>query len=65
MKAVTRSVLVSSMLALSACGGGGAQVKSHNTTMGQELMDLEKAHQAGILTDREYKKAKRKILKQQ
>jgi hypothetical protein len=48
------------------CGGihGGSSVESdvHATTVGQELMDLEKARQAGVITDKEYQTQKKKIL---
>ena len=48
-----------------ACGGGGAKVQTSSTTAtkGQELMDLEKAYKQGIITEKEYKKQKKKILK--
>ena len=36
---------------------------SRNITVGQELMDLEAAHQKGIISDTEYAKAKQDILK--
>ena len=45
------------------CGGGGAKVKATNTTVGQELMDLEKAYKYGIITEKEYNKTKSEILK--
>ena len=32
-------------------------------TTGQELMDLAKAHEKGLLSDEEYKRERRKILK--
>lgn len=48
------------------CGGGGTKVVTETvptTTLGQELTDLEKAHEKGILTDKEYEDAKHKLLK--
>jgi len=56
-------ILVMSMAALTAgCGGGGTTVKASNTTMGQELQDIDAAFKKGILTEREYKRAKEDIL---
>lgn len=46
------------------CGGGGAEVKQTNTTMGQQLIDLQAAYDKGIITEREYEKAKKEILNQ-
>ena len=45
------------------CGGGGAQVQQTSTTLGQELTDLQAAHEKGIITDKEYNKAKKDLLK--
>jgi hypothetical protein len=47
------------------CGGGGAdvQTQSVSTTLGQELQDLDKAYKDGIITEKEYKEAKKTILK--
>lgn len=45
------------------CGGGGAKVEATSTTVGQELMDLEKAYKDGVITEKEYEKQKEKILK--
>ena len=57
-------LLLCSVLLLSGCGGGGADIQSttHNTTMGQELMDLDNSYKQGIITEKEYKKAKEKIM---
>ena len=44
------------------CGGGGAEIKSSSTTMGQELMDLDASYKQGIITEKEYKDAKEQIL---
>lgn len=45
------------------CGGGGARVETRSTTKGQELMDLEEAYQKGLITEKEYNKQKKEILK--
>jgi hypothetical protein len=52
-------------ISLFGCGGGGAKatVTSTDTTVGQELLDLDKAYKDGILTEKEYEKQKKKILK--
>ncbi len=63
----SKALLVLGALALSACSGGGARVQSQNitntTTMGQELLDLDKSYKEGIITRSEYEKAKKAILK--
>ena len=50
---------------LSGCGGGGSKVTSTTTTttMGQELQDLDASYQKGIITEKQYNKAKDNILK--
>ena len=45
------------------CGGGGAQVQQSSTTLGQELTDLQAAYEKGIITEKEYSKAKKELLK--
>ena len=35
---------------------------NRHITIGQELMDLQKAHEAGILTAEEYEQAKKTVL---
>ncbi len=51
-------------LGFSACRGGGADVKtqSYSTTLGQELKDLEEAYNKGIITEKQYKNAKEKLI---
>jgi uncharacterized protein YcfL len=49
---------------LTGCGGSKTEIKaSPQTTLGQELMDLDKAHKEGIISDAEYKKKKKEIMK--
>ncbi len=45
------------------CSGGGAQLQQSNVSLGQELTDLQAAHEKGIISDKEYKKAKKELLK--
>jgi len=45
------------------CGGGGAQVQQSNVSLGQELTDLQAAYEKGIITEKEYKKSKKELLK--
>ena len=61
-----RLILLAGLIALApafiGCGGGAA-VETRSTTKGQELMDLEKAYEEGIITEKEYNKQKKQILK--
>lgn len=52
------------LFGITACGGGGAEVRSEvsTTTTGQQLMDLKKALDAGAMTQQEYEKERKKIL---
>lgn len=47
---------------LAGCGGGDSTIKASGTTIGQELMDLDASFQKGLITEKEYKKAKQSIL---
>ncbi len=44
------------------CGGGGAEIRQQNTTLGQELKDLDGAYKQGLLTEKEYKKVREQII---
>lgn len=54
--------------AAGCCGGGGSNAKSEttnfSTTLGQELNDLQKAYDQGIITEKQYRDAKEKLLKE-
>ncbi|MEA1945975.1 MAG: SHOCT domain-containing protein [Thermodesulfobacteriota bacterium] len=56
-------ILLFSGVGFIGCGGGGADIKTKSTTVGQELTDLDKAYKDGIITEKEYNKAKKDILK--
>lgn len=53
------------LVLLPACGGETTRVESetHTTTIGQELLDLERAYQRGIITEREYERTKDDIIR--
>jgi hypothetical protein len=62
--------LILMVLSATACGclgggGGKTQVQSTTTTttLGQELQDLQKAHESGAIDDKQYEKAKKELLK--
>jgi len=55
------------LFGLTACGGGGAEVRSEisTATVGQQLMDLKKALDSGAMTQQEYEQQRKKILEKQ
>lgn len=59
-------IVLSSTLLLTGCLaiqlGGGTTNKGESPTVGQQLIDLQKAKDAGIITDAEYQAQKAKIL---
>ncbi len=50
------------LLALSACGSRATTTVS-NTTLGQELQDLQRAHSLGALTEDEFETQRRRLLR--
>jgi hypothetical protein len=57
---------LSTMLLLTGCLavqiGGGDKSEGKNPTIGQQLIDLQKAKDAGVITDTEYQAQKAKLL---
>lgn len=68
LQAVTVTVMTAAVLGLAGCGGGGADVRSeqstYTTTLGQELKDLEDSYKKGIITEKQYEEAKEKLIEQ-
>ncbi|HJN51075.1 MAG: hypothetical protein QGI68_13415 [Pseudomonadales bacterium] len=51
-------------LVLTACSiGGGGKTTIIRPTIGQELVDLEKAAESGAISEQEYSNLRRKILR--
>ncbi len=52
------------LIGIAGCGGGGAEVRSEvtTTTVGQQLLDLKKAYDAGAMTQKEYEQQRAKVL---
>ena len=58
------TMILSSVVLLSACGGGDSDNSLQATTVsrGQELIDLQKAYESGAISEKEYKDQKEQIL---
>jgi hypothetical protein len=70
MKKITFAALigVAAMMLVSGCLniqlGGGSTTRPQTPTVGQQLADLQKAKDAGAITDAEYEAQKAKLLGQ-
>ena len=63
-RALLATLVIAAAVTLTACGGGGAEVRSEVTTVsqGQELIDLKKALDSGAITKDEYDRLRQKAL---
>ena len=57
------AVCIIVILALPACGGGRATVRTSGQSCGQELTDLKTAYDAGTISKREYDRVRDATLK--
>lgn len=55
------TVMVSAF-AVSGCGGTDVRNQTSTTTTGQELLDLKKALDAGVITEKEYNRKREEVL---
>jgi hypothetical protein len=66
-KSIVRAVLAGvAMILLSGCIGlslgGGTKTVQEKATVGQQLMDLQRARDSGAITEAEYQAQKTKVL---
>ncbi len=59
-RTLTASLLIGTLV---ACGGGGAKVTNTTVSEGQQLIDLKKALDLGVISKGEYEAKRRKILR--
>lgn len=65
MARATRAAVLGLAIAvtLAACGGNEVVRPTVSVSVGQQLIDLKKAHDSGALTDKEYKSQREKLIK--
>ena len=65
MKTTMKTLMALTLVAMtmSACGGGGNSTTTVQTaTIGEQLASLEEAYAEGLVTEKEYKQQRKKIL---
>ena len=60
-KSILGAAIIAVVLGLSACGG--STTVKQTETQGQQLLDLKEAYDKGVISEKEYNKTKRQILK--
>jgi len=67
MKRIISILLIFAMLiTMASCiavGSGGSKKVDHQTTLGQELIDLQKARDEGAISQQEYEELREKLKK--
>jgi len=56
-------ILPMMLITFSGCGGGGAKMSANTTTLGQELTDLKAAYDQGVISEKEYERLKKDVIK--
>lgn len=55
-------MMVVASLTVVGCGGADVRTQTTTTTTGQELLDLKKAYDSGVITEKEYERKREEIL---
>jgi len=56
-------LLFAGCLGVHVGGGTKTSTTSYNVTLGQQLIDLQKAYEAGIITESDYRAQKKRLLR--
>jgi len=67
LKVWVAMVMIVMALGLAGCGRGTrvqTEQSTYSTTLGQELKDLEDAYKKGIINEKQYEDAKKKLIEQ-
>ena len=62
VKTAAATWVVVMVLLTTGCGGADVHTKTTTTTTGQELMDLKKAYDTGVISEGEYDRKREEIL---
>jgi hypothetical protein len=60
---VSSVILIAISSSLSACFSSSEVSNKNEASVGQQLLDLDRAHSQGIITEKEYAKLKKVIIK--
>jgi hypothetical protein len=60
---VTSLVLAALSATLTGCGSDTRVTNTSQTSVGQQLLDLEQARNQGIITEKEYNRLKKAVIK--
>jgi hypothetical protein len=61
---ILAAIVVTLTLTLTACGSSTKTTVTNSETQGQQLIDLKEAYDKGVITEKEYERAKEDILDQ-
>lgn len=62
VKTAVAAWMVAMVLLATGCGGADVHTQTTTTTTGQELMDLKKAYDTGVISEQEYDRKREEIL---